>query len=91
MASHACVRPDVFPNERARGLAVQGERGVPTRKYMEELATEVGIKAREFAKLFAAVSTSIDRWRSIAKQAGVDAETARRVELTLAGRKLVVA
>jgi serine/threonine-protein kinase HipA len=78
------------PDERARALALQGERGVPTRKHMEELAAEVGIKAREFGKLFAAVSTSIDRWRGIAKQAGVDAETARRIELALAGRKQAV-
>jgi serine/threonine-protein kinase HipA len=75
---------------RARGLTVQGNDGIPERTQLAELALDVGVRAKEFDRLFSEVTSQVERWREFAEQAGVGEPLTQRIRNGIASRQNVV-
>jgi hypothetical protein len=71
-------------------LTVQGNDGIPERTQLAELALDVGVRAKEFDRLFSEVTSQVERWREFAEQAGVGEPLTQRIRNGIASRQNVV-
>lgn len=65
-------------------MTVAGEGRAPTGKHLLSLASPVGIEAAEAEAICEEVAEACNQWREVAREAGVEASTARFVEGSIA-------
>ena len=73
-----------------RGLTVRGSGVIPQRAQLAELARDVGVRAKEFDRLYSEIASQLERWREFAEQAGVGGPLTQRIWNAIAGRQKAV-